>query len=301
LTERIRSIQRLPFSDWVPIWTLRMITAWRRVLSAVLLVGGYVGDLAEVHKGLAFVKQPDAEVRRPPVAAGGSLLQERPDPLAQGRQLALQPGEVPALGQVAAVGGDHLARRLQQLAPELAGSALALGDLDHLPDRVTPAKLQLEYVEEAVGGVAVRDDDPTEILSQELLGRRLGARGVDSVPLLVDHRITDALLFAAEGVSAARAFPGRVLEDLIDRSGGAIWRCLPSWPGCPPALRSDSLARLRASARRSWWLIGGSEEGGLELFWEFWPSRRLRSSIRSRSAAFTISSAFSVSRSASRP
>ncbi len=113
------------------------------------------------------------------MAAGGARFEQHFDLGAQRRELGGEPVGVVAVGQVLAVGGDHLPGELDELHAAAAGRARALGDLDQLADDVTPAKLLLQDVEKVVAGVAIGHDKPPELLAEQLLGRGLGSCWVD--------------------------------------------------------------------------------------------------------------------------
>lgn len=149
-------------------------------------LGGVVGgldalDLAEGPKRLELAEQAGAEVARALLAAAGSALEQAGDPFAKGRQLGGEPGELMAALEIGAVDREDLARGPHELASEPARGAGSLGDLDQLADHMRPAELLLEQVEEVIGGVAVGDRDPAEVLAEELLRGSLGARGVDPI------------------------------------------------------------------------------------------------------------------------
>lgn len=120
-----------------------------------VVAGVDAGRLAEGPERVLLGEQAGAEARGLGVATAGALFEQSLDALAQRGELRGQPGELVPLFEVAAMGGDRLARRRQELLTEPAGGALALGDLLALADDVSPAQLLLKDVEEVVAGVAV--------------------------------------------------------------------------------------------------------------------------------------------------
>jgi len=96
LTEQTRSIQRLPRSDWVPSWTLRMITACLSARSAALLVGSTPGTSPNVHSASYSSSRPAQKLAvlgwrlRAPSWRSGSIRSRsgRSSPASQGRLIA---------------------------------------------------------------------------------------------------------------------------------------------------------------------------------------------------------------------
>ena len=84
-------------------------------------------------------------------------------------------------GGMLAVDRGHLAGDVEQPSAELAGRARTFGELGQLAHGVRPAQLLLQNVEPVVADVAVGDDEPAEVLAQQLLRCLLGASRVDPV------------------------------------------------------------------------------------------------------------------------
>jgi hypothetical protein len=160
-----------------------MITAWRSALSAAFVGQRYLKILhiAEGPQRIVFVEQHAAEVGCARMASARATLQKPLDARAKRLEGALQPAKVAFLLQVAAVQGDHLTQRGDELLAAAARGALSFGDLDRLADEMRVAKLLLQNIEEVLCAVAVRDQEPAEVPTQELLGRRLRAVRVDPV------------------------------------------------------------------------------------------------------------------------
>jgi len=113
------------------------------------------GYLAEGPERLVLLEQSSAEVCGLLMAAAFAFLQQRLDAISERGELACQPGKGALFLKVAVMNRDYFSCRFYELCAELAGSALALGDLDELTNQVTPAKLLLQHVQEVIAGVAV--------------------------------------------------------------------------------------------------------------------------------------------------
>ena len=167
--ERIRSIQRLPRSDWVPPEIRGRMTGPRIARSASLFVGVNAGQLAERPRRVVFLEQPAAE-------AGGlgwrarvpcsSRSRNRSRNGASCSRSAISAGVLGHVGadERAARGGLRtVGRRCRAPACRACRARLTCGDLGQLANQMSAPQLLLQDINPVVADVAVGGHEPAEV------------------------------------------------------------------------------------------------------------------------------------------